>query len=152
MYESLLIKAEQLGLRIVEMPMPITMKGLYSDGVAWINKNIKLTADRACTLAEEIGHHETTEGDILDQSDLENRKQERKARTWAYMELIPLIKIVQASKEGIYNRYELSEFLGVTEDFLTDALKRYQEIYGNRIMYNNYIITFDPLGVYEMAR
>lgn len=147
MYESLLIKAEQLGVRTIEEPMPITIKGLYSDGVAWINKNIKLTADRACTLAEEIGHHETSAGDILDQSDLRNRQQEKTARTWAYKKLVPLHKIVQASKEGINTRYELAEFLNVTEEFLSEAIKRYQEIYGLSTCYEGSLITFSPLKV-----
>lgn len=149
MYEGLLKKAEQLGLRISEEPMPERIKGLYGDNCIWINKNIDLYSEKACVLAEEIGHHETTVGNILDQSDLSNRKQERRARTWAYRELVPLHKIVQASKEGINNQYELAEYLCVTENFLIEALKRYHEIYGTHTVYQGHIITFHPLSVYE---
>ena len=45
------------------------------------------TAD---TLAEELGHHYTTVGDILDQTNVSNRKQERLARVWAYNRRIGL--------------------------------------------------------------
>ena len=39
--------------------------------------------EKSCVLAEELGHYYTTVGDILDQSDDGNRKQERRARLWA---------------------------------------------------------------------
>ena len=38
--------------------------------------------EKASVLAEELGHYYTTVGNILDQEDAGNRKQEHKARTW----------------------------------------------------------------------
>lgn len=50
-------------------------EGLYCDDVIWINK--ALTEQRkACILAEELGHYETSVGDILDTNELKNAKQE----------------------------------------------------------------------------
>jgi hypothetical protein len=102
-------------------------------------------------LAEELGHHYTTAGDILDQSQLNNRKQEKRARRWGYQKLVPLVKLVQAYKEGANNRFELADFLGVTEDFLEDAIKQYKEKYGtfHRID-DKYCICFDPLWILEV--
>lgn len=149
MYEKLLREAEQQGVDIYENPMPSTFKGLYKDSVIWINKDIPTRTEKACVLAEEIGHHYTTVGNILDQWKLNNRKQEKLARQWAYEKLVPLSKIVQAHKMRLSNRYELAEFCGVTEQFLNDALKRYQEKYGISTSYGKYIIYFEPLGVLE---
>lgn len=54
-------------------------KGLYSDDCVWINKCLS-EREKACILAEEIGHYHTSSGDILDQNDIRNVKQERAAR------------------------------------------------------------------------
>lgn len=56
------------------------IKGLYCDGVIALNSKFKDSAEKACVLAEELGHHYTTVGNILDQSDTNNRKQELRAR------------------------------------------------------------------------
>lgn len=122
-------------------------KGLYADNVICINSLIPTSAEKACVLAEEIEHYCTSAGDILDQSKTKNRKQELLARTRAYKRLIPLFKIVQANKEGIHHRHELAEYLGVTETFLSEALKRYQEIYGTHTTHKEFAIYFEPLEV-----
>lgn len=149
-YENLLQEAQQHGIDTYEKPMTPTIKGLYSDKVIWINKNIPTNDEKACILAEELGHYHTSSGNILDQSKISNRKQELRARTWAYERLVPLQKIVQAHKSGVRNRYELAEYLGVTEDFLNSAIKRYQEKYGLCVSVESYTVCFEPLGVLEM--
>ncbi|MDR9794067.1 ImmA/IrrE family metallo-endopeptidase [Aeribacillus pallidus] len=149
-YENLLREAEQHGIDTYEKPMISKIKGLYSDKVIWINKHIPTQTEKACILAEELGHYHTSAGNILDQTKIENRKQEKRARTWAYERLVPLQKIVQAHKNGIRNRYELAEYLGVTEQFLDSAIKRYKEKYGLYFLIENYTICFEPLGVMEL--
>lgn len=149
LYEKLLREAEQQGVDIYEKPMPSTFKGLYKDSVIWINKNMASNTERACILAEELGHHYITVGNILDQRKLNNRKQEKLARQWAYEKLVPLSKIVQAHIMRLSNRYELAEFCGVTEQFLDDALKRYQEKYGISTTVGRFTIYFNPLQVKE---
>ncbi|WP_339195171.1 ImmA/IrrE family metallo-endopeptidase [Aeribacillus sp. FSL W8-0870] len=149
-YENLLREAQQHGIDTYEKPMTPTIKGLYSDKVIWINKNIPTNDEKACILAEELGHYHTSSGNILDQSKISNRKQELRARTWAYERLVPLQKIVQAHKSGVRNRYELAEYLGITEDFLVAAIKRYKEKYGLYFSIENYTICFEPLGVMEL--
>lgn len=150
MYEQLLIEADQLDIITREKPMPHRLKGLYSDNVIFINRNVYSNVERACILAEEIGHYYTSYGDILDQKSLTNKKQELAARRWAYMRLVPLSKIVQANKAGVRNRYELAQYLGITEEFLEAALKRYKEKYGVFTTIENYTIYFEPLAVLEM--
>lgn len=149
-YDNLLNEAAQQEICTYEKPLKHTIKGLYSDNVIWVNKNLQTNTEKICILAEELGHHHTTVGDILNQSKLPNRKQEQRAMWWAFQKLIPLSAIVQAHKTGIHNRHELAEFLDVTEDFLKAALKRYQEKYGLWVAVGKYTICFEPLGVLEM--
>lgn len=149
MYEKLLHKAEKEQIEVVNLPLCENIKGLYCDQIIAINKNIETTAEKACVLAEELGHYYTSAGNILDQSKVENRKQEKKARRWAYEKLVGIIKIIEAYKAGCRNRYELAEFLEVTEEFLENAITYYKEKYGMCYQIDNYILYFEPLTVFE---
>lgn len=96
-------------------------------------------------MAEELGHYYTTIGNILDQSTVENRKQELKARLWAYKRLLPLDCFISAFRSGYNTLYEFADYLNVTEAFLQDAIKRYKQIYGTDwVRIDNYIVRFCP--------
>lgn len=82
-YEQLLDAADQEGLAAKEQPLS-THDGLIVGSRIAIRKDIPTQAKKACVLAEELGHHYTSAGNILDQNKTENIKQERKARMWAY--------------------------------------------------------------------
>ncbi len=120
------------------------IKGLYCDGVIGISKNIGTSTEKTCILAEEIGHHHTTTGNIIDMSNPSNRKQERRARLWGYDQLIGLQGIINAYVAGCKNRYEMAEYLGVTEEFLQECIDTYCEKYGMGIRLGNYCVTFVP--------
>lgn len=150
-YETLLGEAEVEQVEVREMQLSIRLKGLYCDNVIAINSTIPTMTEKACILAEELGHYHTTVGDILDQTQLNNRKQEKRARRWGYQRLVPLVKLVQAYKSGAKNRFELAEYLDVTEEFLEKAIDHYKEKYG--LFYgidDKYCICFDPLWVLEV--
>jgi hypothetical protein len=149
MYESLLREATQQGIDIVERKMPPRIKGLYSDGVIWINRELPTVAEKACIFAEELGHHHTTVGDILDQSKISNLKQEKRARAWAYERLVPLKKIIDACRSGVHDRHELAEYLGIAEEFLQAAVDHYRDKHGLYVKVDKYIIYFNPLSVVE---
>ena len=120
------------------------IKGLYFDGVIGINSNLASTAEESCILAEELGHHYTSFGNILDQSDPINRKQELLARTWAYDKMIGLSGIISCFESGCKNRYEMAEHLEVTEKFLEETIDRYKNKYGPYTCVDKYIIYFEP--------
>lgn len=63
--------------------------------------------------------------------------------------LVTIEKIIEAYKIGCRNRFELAEFLEVTEEFLEEALQHYKEKYGLYYKINNYIVYFEPLVVFE---
>lgn len=120
------------------------LRGLYCDGVIGLNIDIDTTTEKACILAEELGHHYTTVGNILDLSDPANRKQERRARLWGYDRLIGLNGFIKAYEIGCRNSYEVADYLGVTENYLQECIKVYQEKYGEGVWVNNYYISFIP--------
>ncbi len=149
-YEKLLSEADCYDVYVYEEKMQPKIKGLYADKIIWINKLISATNEKHCVLAEELGHHHTSTGNILDQSIINNRKQEKQARKWAHKKLITLPSIINAYQEGVSNRFELAEHLNVTEEFLLDAVNGYKEEYGIYTILDNYIIYFEPLAVLAM--
>lgn len=150
MYETLLQEADKENIEVVSLPLHEKTKGLYCDGVIAINKNTPTTAERACVLAEELGHYYTSYGDILDQKNVANRKQEIKAKRWAVKRLVSLKNIIKAYEAGCRNIYEMAEYLGVTEEFLRHAFKAYNNMYGKFKEHGQYVIYFDPPGVYKI--
>ena len=120
-YEKLLSEYEHLN---IQEKKGMQNKGLYADGHIWIKEDLSFS-EKYCILAEEIGHHETSCGDILDQKDLGNYKQEHTARTWAYKKLLPIEAILKALADGHTQPHELAEHLEVDEAFLRACLERY---------------------------
>ncbi|MGN7409937.1 ImmA/IrrE family metallo-endopeptidase [Sporosarcina sp. SAFN-010] len=151
-YEKLLHEAFQQGVEVYEEPLKGRIKGLYSDNFIKINKLIPTSIEKCCVLAEELGHYHTSCGVILDQTKLMNRKQEKRARNWAYKRLVPLSSFIDAYKSGIKNRYELAFYLGVTEPFIEETLYRYKEEHGLFAIVDDYAVYFEPLGVLEKNR
>lgn len=148
-YEDLLIKIEKEGIEYFENNYIGKMKGLYVDNTITLNSNIDTEAEKKCILAEELGHHFTSCGNIMDQSKIENRKQERIARAWAYDRLIGINGLINAYKYGCKSKYEIAEYLNVSEQFLEEAITYYNEKYGLYYEIDNYIVYFNPLGVIE---
>ncbi len=147
MYEELLMEIEKEKIEIISTPLSDRVKGLYADGYIALNKKISTTAEKTCVLAEELGHYHTSSGNILDQSKITNRKQELRARRWAVKKLITLNSLIAAYEAGVRNRHELSEYLGVTEEFIDTALEHFKGIYGYSHSVEEYTIIFSPLMV-----
>jgi len=126
------------------------IKGLYCNSVIAIDSKLETSKEKACILAEELGHHYTSTGNILNLSIVQNRKQEHLARLWAYNKQIGLRGLINAYEHGCRNRNEIAEYLEVTEAFLLDAIECYREKYGICKTVDNYLIYFEPLGVLQL--
>ena len=152
-YETLLQEAASDDIYIIEnADFKSDADALINGDVIGISKNVKTTTKRTCVLAEELGHYYTTIGNILNQSNDINRKQEEKARLWAYDKLLGLESIVKAYKRGCKNLHEMAEELEVTEPFLSDMLHRYKSKYGLSVTIDNYTIFFEPyVAVLELV-
>jgi len=150
-YEKLAIEYNQLKIKekdFSDIDPEGNLDGLCVGNKIFIRKELS-DREKVGVLAEELGHYYTTTGNILDQSTVENRQQERRARIWGYERLIGIIDLVDAYKDGVRNRYELSEYLGVNEEFIEDALNYYKEKYGLYYNIDNYIVYFEPLVVLQ---
>lgn len=121
-----------------------SLRGIYVNGNVAINTSVNNSIEKTCVLAEELGHHHTSVGNILDMDLTGNRKQERQARLWAYDKLIGLRRIVNAFQHGCQNRYEIAEYLEVTEDFLDECISCYRDKYGVGTTLDDYYIMFIP--------
>ena len=148
-YEALLDEACDIGLIVKEKPLQYNNGRIKGNRIA-IRQDINTTTEKACVLAEELGHHHTSVGNILNMEDLSNRKQERQARLWGYNKLIGLTGIVNAFESGCQSAYEASEFLEVTVEYLQECIDCYRDKYGICTEIGNYIIYFIPnLAVME---
>lgn len=126
--------------------------GLINGNVIGINKKVRTRRKRTCILAEELGHYHTTVGDIICQSTASDRRQEQRARGWAYNRLIGLTGIVNSYKHGCRSLSDTSDYLDVTEEFLLEAIQYYRSKYGAFATIDNYVIYFEPsLGVLELG-
>jgi hypothetical protein len=141
-YEELLIESDTEGLTTKEKCLKAN-KGLIKGNRIAIKKDMTIT-EKACVLAEELGHYHSNAGNILNLSDITNKKEEQKARAWAYNKQIGLIGIINAYEARCKDKSEVAEFLEITEKFLEDALNYYKNKYGISVSLDNYIIYFEP--------
>ena len=133
-YDKLLDQANEQNITVIENHADFAdtnIKGLYCNNFIALSKDLSTTAERTCVLAEELGHHYTATGNILDQSTVENRKQEMYGRAHAYNRLIGLRGIIAA--------------------YLQEALSYYTNKYGICTQIDNYVVFFQPnIGVMEL--
>lgn len=142
-YEALLIEAENNNLLVKEKPLKANKGRIKGNKIA-IRKDIETTTEKSCVLAEELGHHYTSVGNILDMQNLANRKQERQARLWAYNKQIGLRGLIRAYEHGCQSSHEIADYLEVTEEFFLEAIECYTQKYGTYATLDNYIIYFMP--------
>ena len=150
MYDVLLEEAKYEGLYVKEKPLRGHTGRIMGARIA-IKKDIP-SVEKACVLAEELGHYYTSVGDILDQTNIQNRKQEQRARNWAYIKMLPLDKFIAAYHAGIKSAHEFAEFAEVTEEFLHEAIQYYQRRYGLYTTHKGYTIYFEKLAVLRMFK
>ena len=143
-YEELLDTADQLDLAVKEQLLTVH-DGLIRGRRIAIRKSIETQAEKSCVLAEELGHYFTSFGNILNMDEIQNRKQELRARLSGYDMQIGLIGIVECYKHHCRSIYEMAEYLQVTEEYLKEALECYSRKYGeNLVTIDNYAIRFVP--------
>ena len=142
-YEEMQILHDDLNIVEMDLSEVSGLKGLYVNGHIAINTKMS-DIEKACVLAEELGHHYTSVGNILDMTSAANRKQERQARLWAYNKQIGLIGLVRAFEHGCQNRFEIAEYLEVTEEFLEECIECYRNKYGICKRVDNYVVYFIP--------
>ena len=142
-YEELLIEAEEAGLIVKEKPLPLSDGRIKGKRIA-IRQDIPTLAQKADVLAEELGHYHTTVGRIVEQDTINAQKQERTARLWAYDKRVGLTGLIKAYEHGCCNHHTTADYLNVTEEFLQEAIDCYREKYGEKVVFEEYTIQFEP--------
>lgn len=144
-YEELLEEAAAEQISVDEnVPFSGRLKGLYIDSNIALSDSLETTAERTFILAEELGHHYTSHGNILNPSHTSNCKQEHRARMYAYDRLIGLQGIINAYEHGCREYFEVADYLEIPEKELREALQKYRNKYGTYVRYKNYYLTFEP--------
>lgn len=144
-YEELLIEADKLGVIVKEFKLRTRDGRCHGNRIA-INSSLS-EKEKACILSEELSHFRLTVGNISDQSDQNNRKQEFIARRDCYEKLITPECIIKALLSGANNLYELAEELTVTKSFLLDTINHYKKKYGIYYVGKTHLLTFEPLNI-----
>ena len=145
LYLDLLIEAEQEQVKVLERPLK-TYRGRINGNNILIKSDLTEN-EKTCILAEELGHYYTSSGNILDQSNINNRKQEKVARKWAVNKLFNIDMLIEACKQGYETLYDMAEYFNVTEKFLLEAIEVFKQKYGSCYKSNNYTILLNDLGI-----
>lgn len=148
-YEELACKAEKFGIEVIEMNLEGKC-GYILNNTVFINGSMD-DACKRCVLAEELGHYLKNVGDITNQLKIKNKKQEVLARRWSYEQLVGIVDLINAHKHGCNTKYDVIEYLNITEDILENALNYYKCKYENGYKIDNYWINFNNgLEIFEM--
>lgn len=143
-YNDLLKKINDQGVSVVELDLGTdTPCGKCIGNTIYINDRATINEKR-CVLAEELGHFHLTVGDITNLKDINNRKQELKARRYSYRFLIEPDDIVHAMKKGCTTRYEVADCLNISEEFFEELIEDYKRQYGMGVFVGNYYLQLEP--------
>lgn len=147
LYEKICMENNHIEVEEVNF-LPSFQPGCYMNGKIYIKNNLS-DIRKAEVLFEELGHHEKTYGNILDQSKSINRKFEGYAVRHGYQAALPLRIIIEAYHYGINNLYELAEYVELSEEYIIKVIEFYKKKYGLSTYFNGYVIKFEPLQVFE---
>lgn len=137
-YEELLEQAYSEDVEVVDYFFESDrIKGAYADNCIAISTKIKSSAERITILAEELGHHYTSYGNILDTSKPENAWQEAKARLWGVRRLVSRESIMDAHKHGCKTVYEVAEYLEIPAEYLIKAMATLQTYEENSVLFEH---------------
>ena len=123
-YEKLLSEYED---RVSVYEKPSLIDGFIIDDCILINTHLT-ESEKLRILAEELGHYETSVGDLTFLDSIPKLKQEYRARKWGIEKICPYSTIQTAISNGCSNVYELSEELDLSVNFLNEALRYYNFI------------------------
>ena len=147
-YYELLDKAHDQGFRIKEKRrFKSGAEALINRNVIGLSEKLQTQTEKKCALAEELSHFDHNVGNILDMKDTKARQQEYRARKEAIFDIIKPEDLIRAFEHHVSNFFEMAEYLEVTEKFLQEALSVYKQHYGRIMMYEDYMISFEPFYV-----
>lgn len=119
--------------------------GLCCDHTIALSLSLPDSTAKACVLEEEIAHYDLTVGDIIIETDPQNRRQEHKARMLAYSRRAGLEKLTAALRAGHRTVADIAEYMDVTEEFLAAAIEGYRSKYGQHVKVGDEWLILEPV-------
>lgn len=147
------LESEYPELKIsLDPDMPPHQGGFIYKHEVILNSN-KTYQETLGNLAEEIGHYETSSGDVLHAPYLENGQQEYRARAWGYEKLVSLDDLIDCYVGGDQDIDMVLERLDVTLEYLTKAIDYYRQKYGVVFAHNGYVFDLNNgLNIYPKLK
>lgn len=128
-FEELENEATVLGIEVIDTEIPVIgMNAVYLSlsGIDRIFlRNSGTVRDRACWIAEELGHHHTGQNQVLNYCSVNDWRAEARARRWAHMRLLSPDAIYTAAR-NTDDIYEIAEALDVSTEFLKESIDDFQ--------------------------
>ena len=118
-----------------------------SNPIIAINKHINSTFESNGIIAHELGHHHSCKGNLLDMNPRLQIKYETLANRWALKKTMSLDRLIEAYESGVRSFQELTECLEIAPEFIIRGIANYESIYGPKLQYKGYTITWDPFNI-----
>lgn len=136
-------KLEELMNNYPQLSFTFTSRMPDFQGAMIINNQVFINQNRSYTknledVAEEIGHYETTAGNIIEQNSYYSKKQETEARRYGHMILVNLDGLIECYKAGMRHMWELADFFECDTDYILRALDTFRVKKGNNFSYHGY--------------
>ncbi len=159
-----LSKLEELEATYEQYATIIEFRGLKRDtGLYGAYKNIKgkpyiilepdqPEIDKQVILREEFMHFLTSVGVIVDQKQLNNRKQELLARRLAYKSAISIDDLIKCYNLGLQTNYEIAAELELPEDFVLNAINYFKTQMSNGTVYKGYRVNLSNTITFTKVR
>lgn len=148
-------------LHVVETEFPVDkVKGYYKrnkhlpNGLVLLNDKYDYYIQNG-VLAEELGHHETSYGNILGayskEDNINAARQELKARRFGFKLAVPLEKLIKCYKQGVWGDVcEMCLTMQIDRSYFYAAIEDYKKQFGTYVKYDGYYIQFEPLDIVEI--
>jgi hypothetical protein len=127
--------------------MPKSLDGIYYDDNIRLNANNDYYKNVA-VLAEEIGHYYTSSGHITNYRDINNMRQEIRARRVGIKLVLPLENLIDCYEKGHWgDLYAMCLHLEIDRSYFEEAIEDYKRQFGSYVKYDGYLIEFEPLKI-----
>ena len=123
-FETMRELAQRSGVKVIHQDMQGNLAGAYIDQIIFLNNKLDDTAKK-CVLAEEIGHHFTAKGNVMELVTVDDYQMELAGRRWGYEVLLPVSQIKAALRVGVREIDSIAELYKVTPEYVKEALEYY---------------------------
>lgn len=128
-FEELENEASILGIDVIDIDISVSeMNAAYLnlEGVERIFlRNGGTISEKACWIAEELGHYHTGRNLVLKYRSVDDWRAEARARRWAHMRLLTPDAIRTAAR-NTDDIFEIAEALEVSVEFLRESIDDFQ--------------------------